>query len=38
VHPHSWDPVILHDWFNPVIIAVLNVENLLYLGEVFRCL
>lgn len=32
VHPRSWDPVVLHDWFNLVVIAVLNVENLVYLA------
>lgn len=32
VYPRSWDPVVLHDWFNLVVIAVLNVENIVYLA------
>lgn len=37
VYPKSWDPVKLHDWFNLVVIALLNVLNLSYLatGEGF---
>jgi hypothetical protein len=27
-----WDPVLLHDWFNLVVIAILNVQNLTYLA------
>ncbi|KAF8072409.1 hypothetical protein HT031_000068 [Scenedesmus sp. PABB004] len=32
VVPRSWDPVLLHDWFNLVVIAVLNAQNLTYLA------
>jgi hypothetical protein len=31
LHPR-WDPVALHDYFNLVVIAILNVENLTYLA------
>jgi hypothetical protein len=32
VYPRSWDPVRLHDYFNLVVIAVLNMQNLAYLA------
>lgn len=37
VYPKSWDPVKLHDWFNLVVIAVLNAMNVWFLatGEGF---
>lgn len=37
VHPKAWDPVKLHDWFNLVVIAMLNVLNFAYIatGEGF---
>lgn len=37
VYPKAWDPVKLHDWFNLVVIALLNVLNISYLatGEGF---
>jgi hypothetical protein len=31
LHPR-WDPVALHDYFNLVVIAILNVENMTYLA------
>jgi hypothetical protein len=31
LHPR-WDPVALHDYFNLVVIAILNVENVTYLA------
>jgi hypothetical protein len=31
IQPRSYDPVALHDVFNLVVIALLNVENLFYL-------
>lgn len=27
-----WDPVLLHDYFNLIVIAILNVENLTFLA------
>lgn len=33
VYPRSWDPVRLHDYFNLVVIAVLNMQNLAYLAD-----
>eukprot|EP00878_Enallax_costatus_P004161 GHUV01004390.1.p1 GENE.GHUV01004390.1~~GHUV01004390.1.p1 ORF type:complete len:253 (+),score=52.08 GHUV01004390.1:282-1040(+) len=32
VYPRSWDPVVLHDWFNLCVIAILNAENVTYLA------
>jgi hypothetical protein len=32
VVPRAWDPVVLHDWFNLVVIGLLNVQNMVYLA------
>jgi hypothetical protein len=32
IHPRAWDPVLLHDWFNLVVLAVLVIENIFYMA------